>query len=402
MSTLRRTPRLAFYRPALAASTPESVVPFQTGVPSSNGSTLREHLEISDLVGNNGNMIHRMAMVQMLDFDRNSSAQLNIFLLIEKLQDQTAAAKLVSQHYDGFVITLSNALRENSTEFGLADFLRALTIPIWCVGLGIQDEIADGEISSLPFELLEMLQVLNEKALLFGVRGKRTEKWLRSVGLHRAKAIGCPSMFAYPRNILSIRSPYTIDKIITGGYLALNRISVNKGRKLLNGLKGIGSAGYVFQGELNQFTELMDVPHVYDEATQSLDATVISDYIEERCGLVPPFSSYYSFVDVAAWRQVCRSYDAFIGDRMHGSVAAMQVGKPALVLYSDARVKELVDFHGIPSCDLDEFSALGWRDMAAKYLSVESIKDFHAIYSESLANFELALSDSGLSLRNRL
>jgi hypothetical protein len=338
----------------------------------------------------------------MLECDRAGSAQLNLFLLIESLGDQIAAAELVNANYDGLVITLSNALREGSNEFGLADFLRALTVPIWCVGLGIQDEITLGDTSTLPAELLDMLQVLNQKALLFGVRGKSTETWLKSIGLTRAKAIGCPSMFAYPRKILSIQPPENVAKITTGGYLTLSRGLTNKGRKLIKGLAGMREASYIFQGELNQFSELMDTPHVYDEASQSLDYEIISKYIEDKCGMASPFSSYYSFVDVAAWRQVCAVHDAFIGDRIHGGVAAMQAGRPALVLYSDARVRELAEFHAIPSCSLDQFAEIGWEAIVAEKLSSAAINNFHETYSEALSRFDMAFHDSGLSLRNRL
>jgi len=401
VSTGTKPLRLAFFRPALAHTTPIVGIPYQTGIPLSNGSTLREHLYAAALVGNNGNMIHRMAMIQMLEFDRERSSQINLFRLMNSLGGPAKAADVLNTNFDGLVITMSNILRVDATEPGMAELVRALKIPVWCVGIGLQDSLPEGDHSPLKRDIVDLMHALDEKAALFGVRGNQTLKWLKSVGIRRAQALGCPSMFAYPRNILSISAPKNFKRIITAGHLSLTKNPNSKGTKLMAGL-GDTRASYVFQGEHAHFKDLLDTPHLYDEARQELDASVLSEYIEKKCGITPPFNRYYSFGESSAWRQVCAQHDVYVGERIHGGVAAMQAGVPALVLHADVRVQELTKFHGIPSCSLDEFAKNGWRAAVKKHLSVSGIDNFQARYQEVLANFEAAMAHAGLTLKNRI
>ncbi|MBB3149758.1 hypothetical protein FHS21_006212 [Phyllobacterium trifolii] len=399
MAEIAKPKRLLFFRPAQANVCPTPAISYQIGVPVSSGSTLRDHVAAFDLVGNSGNMIHRMAMVQMLRFDRQNSSQVNLFRLMKKLGSIDRVAQIINDKFDGIVITMSNFLRRKASEPGMAELLTKLDCSIYCVGAGLQDELPLGDISVLEPDLADLMRVLNQKAVLFGVRGHKTLEWLHSVGIDRATAIGCPSMFVYPRNIMSLRPPKQIENIISAGHMVLSKKPDSRSHKLMRALNGVRTA-YVFQGEHKNFLEILDTPNVYNEATQTLNADVINEYISNKCAIEPPFSEYYSFNEVSAWRQACLRFDAYAGDRIHGGVAAMQAGVPALILYDDARVAELASYHSLPSCTLDEFSMLGCRAALRKYLNDETLAKMKEDYALIAQRFYRTLHDAGLQLQN--
>ncbi|WP_332813507.1 polysaccharide pyruvyl transferase family protein [Ramlibacter sp.] len=392
--------RLAFYRAAQAVHLPATPLPFQSGVPVSCGSTLRDHLAADALVGNSGNMIHRMAMIQMLRFDRARSSQIHLLRTIAQAGGPRPTAEMLNASFDGLVITMSNVLRVGATEPGIAELLRDLSIPIYCFGVGLQDDLPLGDASSLSTDILELVQVLDQKAVIFGVRGDKTRAWLESIGIRNAIALGCPSMFAYPRNVLSVRSPEQPARVITAGHMSLTSHPRSRIHRLIRGFRGMSPA-YVFQGEVARYKELLDQEGLYDEATQTFSHAVMSEYLEMKLKVTVPFSRYYSFADATAWRQAYTGFDVFAGDRIHGGVAALQVGVPALILYDDARVLELASYHGIPSCSLQEFEEIGCRAALEKHLGPEAVAHFHERYLEVLEKFEAAIRGAGLSLVNR-
>lgn len=393
--------RIAFSRISGTSTPPMQALPYQTGVPLSAGNTLREHLKFSDLVGNNGNMIHRSAMIQMLDFNRNQSSQIDLFRFIKSYGSPEVAAQALNENFDGLMITMSNILRGDATEPGIAELIENLTIKVWCVGIGLQDTLPTGEPDSIDISILNLLKVLDKKAELFGVRGENSLEWVKSIGIKNAAAIGCPSMFAYPKNVLSIKPPKDLNKILTAGHLALSTYKKSRGHKLMRAFRN-KSADYVFQGELKQFAEILDTPDSFNEALQQPSSLLINQQIEQKTGEISPFEKYYSFVDCGSWRQACSQYDVYVGERIHGGVAAIQAGVPALICFADARIEELTGFHGITSCSLDYLDSVGVEDAVREKLTDESIGIFHEIYRHRLNNFERAIKESNLKLNNRI
>ncbi|WP_084168040.1 polysaccharide pyruvyl transferase family protein [Pseudomonas vranovensis] len=393
--------RIAFSRISGTSTPPKQALPYQTGVPLSAGNTLREHLKFSELVGNNGNMIHRSAMIQMLDFNRNESSQIDLFLFIDFYGSPEKAAAALNENFDGLMITMSNILRGDATELGIAELIDNLTIKVWCVGIGLQDSLPVGDPNSIDISILKLLKSLDEKAELFGVRGDKSLEWVKSIGIKNAAAIGCPSMFAYPRNVLSIKPPKKLNNILTAGHLALSTYKNSRGHKLMEAFRN-QKADYIFQGELNQFTEILDTTDSFNEALQQPNTELINQQILQKTGQASPFEKYFSFVDCGSWRQACSRYDVYVGERIHGGVAAIQAGVPALICFADVRIEELTGFHGITSCSLDYLADVGVEEAVREKLTPKSISEFHEIYRHRLSNFEKAVTDSNLKLNNRL
>jgi polysaccharide pyruvyl transferase WcaK-like protein len=65
-----------------------------------------------------------------------------------------------------------------------------------------------------------------------------------------------------------------------------------------------------------------------------------------------------SFGSLQAWMEFLSSQDLVIGKRIHGSMAALQLGIPSILLSHDSRTKELAQTLKIPSIDL-QHAAVG-------------------------------------------
>jgi hypothetical protein len=341
-----------------------------------------------------------MAMIQMVDCDRASSSQINIVALAQKVGCPKKTASIINLNFDGLVLTFSNVLRKGAFERELHIILEYIDIPIYAFGMGIQDPLPLGDSTSIHPFMRKLLLILQEKAKVFGVRGLSTEKWLHSIDISNAIALGCPSILAYPRNVLSIKSKESYDNILSAGRLVPAKGKESRTHKLIEGFIN-SSVSYVFQEELFHYVELLDIPNIYDEATQTLDRESIVNYLINKCGLSPQFKRYYAFTNVSAWRQACSTYDAYIGDRIHGGIAALQVGVPAVILYNDARVKELASYHGIPHCTLDEFKTYNAQEILSRYLSHDNIELFLKRYIVTVDKFNKIITQSGLPLINR-
>lgn len=395
--------RLMFYRPASSHFPTEAPLPFQVNLPVSSSSSMEAYGEAFSLVGNPGNMIHRMAMVQALKFNRRQSSALSLIRLL-KIIGLDETVKIINENYDAAVFTFSNIVNPDADEPQLSDIIRRINIPVVAIGIGIQEEFP-ADLSELKPSVRDLFLALDEKAVLFGVRGDSTKDWLNRAGLKTPVAVGCPSMFVYPRNIYHLTPPKKIDSIISAGHMGAVNLRENGNKRGTQLIQGFAAGethpkeiSYVFQGEMRHYPSLKKNIFSYNEATSTIDFEAASTDIEKFSGRKQPFTKFYSFNDVAAWRQACMRYDVFIGDRIHGAVAAMQAGVPALVLHSDLRVRELTAFHGIPNCSLEEFSEIGYQAAAKKYLTEEAFELFRKRYALVLQNFAQVLSERNLEL----
>lgn len=390
--------KVLFYRQGDASFLNSSGLKFSGGVASTSSSQLDHHKNVNNLTGNKGNMIHREAMPKILKINRDASAYVNLIKLRDACADENEYAKLVNESFDCLVISMANFIQPGEQETRLYDLLRPLEIDVHVVGVGLQIPCP---FSQLAQSTQDLLKYFNDKAKLFSVRGKRTENWCHKNGLDNAIALGCPSMFVYPSNVFSITLPdLTKDlKIISAGHIHQAVLGTKKvnGRafSLMSALKGM-NVDYVFQSELFKFDELLTKPGVFNEALSEVSAKHVNEFIQDKSGIKPPFNRYFQFDSPAAWRSTSSTYDLYIGDRIHGAVAAMQSGTPALIVYDDIRVKELADYFCLPSVDVKELNSKSLNVLLEEQFTEEWLAKFKNRYKLVLRKFIRKLDSIGL------
>ena len=54
------------------------------------------------------------------------------------------------------------------------------------------------------------------------------------------------------------------------------------------------------------------------------------------------------FIDIDIWGNFLQKFDCSIGTRVHGNILAIKYGTPSIIIVSDLRTQELVEYHKIP------------------------------------------------------
>jgi hypothetical protein len=117
---------------------------------------------------------------------------------------------------------------------------------------------------------------------------------------------------------------------------------------------------------------------------------VFGDYhqwIRER------FSQFFS---MPPWFSYLRSgFDASMGTRFHGNMAAMQCGVPSLWIVHDSRTQEFCDYHGLPQVPLGKLAVTGKiSDLFEEHYRTDR---FARRYAEGYTRFHAYLEKHGIA-----
>lgn len=364
-------------------------MPRADGMPRAAGSNLESVLELYEETDNKGNMIHGEAPTRIIQCDRSRSCFFSAKQLI--VDDQWAAERIaddLNRHFDLVVYSTANAIRPNfDPGTSTVQLLDALKCDFIVLGMGLQSALP-ATTQQLHPNLASLLTVCDKKSLLFGVRGLETQQWLHAAGFGNARALGCPSLYVYPRNVLAVPAPDAskVRRAVTGGHI---HGRVPRSTVLTSLFRGF-EAHYVMQEEIPILIRkrlLEDAQDIYNDATGELNRSLLVPVLEHihRCSL--PFASYRWFQDPNAWRSFAAQHDFYLGDRLHGGVVALQCGVPAVMIAEDRRVAEIADFFGIPKLSLQAAKDVPLLDIVDTLLSAPNIGAMKETYSQRLREF---------------
>jgi hypothetical protein len=378
-------------------------VPHAGGTPPTAASTLSYLKKSFSLTGNKGNMIHSEAVLKLFTHNHSRSVVSNISNVHRaKGADFT---DYMRERFDCIVLSIANFIRRHQSHERLVEALKATDLPLYVFSAGMQEPLPP-DLSLLSPATVELLHLYNERAEIFALRGISTQRWLDSVGIRNTVVIGCPSLYVYPRRILSVPPISSLrgKQLLTAGHVSENNISgtrkgFTRGFDIIEIMQN-RNADYVFQDEPFHFSELMDTPLIYDDSLNEFDSDLIREYIRSKFGIDLPFRRYLLFQDVSAWRQAASNYDVYIGDRFHGGVVCLQAGRPALVIASDQRMAELAAYFGIPHTSFKEIKKHGLDKVVARTLSEDQIAIFRTTYLGRLRTFSDVVRKHGMELAN--
>jgi hypothetical protein len=369
------------------------------GMPRGAGTGVGAVTELYERTGNKGNMIHGEAPMRILQVDRSRSCCVSVEALDNDSGWSPARiAEALSARFDMVVYSTANAIRPKVNPGRTAEVLDQLRCPFVVLGMGMQSPLSVTTPGLHP-NLIALLEVCNRKAAIFGVRGKETETWLRSVGFDSARALGCPSLYVYPKNVLAMSppDPTRVRSAVTAGYIYGR---VPRSTALVKIFKDF-EAHYVMQEEVPILKEqglLPEDPDIYNEATGELRKETIANVLEHvhRCSM--PFASYRWFQEPSAWRAFASHFDFYLGDRLHGGVVALQSGVPALLMAEDQRVNEIADFFEIPKVSCREVGSANIRELLSGRLDAKSICRMKDTYAQRFREFEATFKTIDLPL----
>jgi hypothetical protein len=303
----------------------------------------------------------------------------------------------INRSFDIVVFASANLLRPGYSADLEASVFAKLSLPVVVMGIGIQRR-GNLEIE-LPEGTLRFLDVLKSRDSYFLTRGHYTADFLRNCGMKFVRPTGCPSLYFSPEGVRQslsrLAEPELADsqQIAFGGYLGSVADTIVDAHALL---RQDSTASYVLQDEIvvyNVNIASENGARVYDQHACRIIAPTEYKHAEKwqrKCELL-------LFFDTNRWRTWISGRQFCFGRRFHGCVIGLQAGVPSLMIAIDDRMREMLEFTGLPFIDAaiwnrEDKKKAYLKDFLAK-IDVARVQDR---YDACEAGFRGALSEIGL------
>ncbi|MFI9767501.1 polysaccharide pyruvyl transferase family protein [Streptomyces sp. NPDC052415] len=305
-----------------------------------------------DLIGTNtGNLLFSDSAHKMLTTPNTEVTSNGI-----RTNPSAERAAEINEQYDVFVVPLANAFRpqfQGSLD-RLSTLIERLTIPVVVFGVGAQatDDYTTEMLKPMEASVKRFARAVLDRSASIGVRGELTARYLRDHGVpdDGIDIMGCPSMFLYGDRFPEIRAT----EITAGSRLAIN---LSPNAIPVGPVAGIAAHAHAHYPNLTYYAQNL------------VDAELLlwGDTTPES-GFEDPFPLQLSHallrenkvrmpLDPETWIDELRGYDFAYGTRIHGNIAALLAGTPAVVLTHDSRTLELCRYFDIPHRPLSTLPA---------------------------------------------
>lgn len=308
--------------------------------------------------------------------------------------------KLVNKQYDAVVVPAANWLNETADWDWLTERLAELRIPVTVIGLGLQSQGLDLAAAKVSASARRLVEFFGQSAPLISVRGNFTRDWIKSIGIENVVTTGCPSIYM---NIFGRAASPPDGKIVFQGTryaVAEPFLEYNSVNRAIFAFAAKFDAPIVFQSEPEEMALLTSgasvatlgseqqslLKRLYGFATATeLDAFLV------RNGEV--------FYNLRSWSDFLLQHKAVIGSRLHGSILALNSGRPALLVPHDSRTAEVASFTGIQTINGKILRDCQTYEEIASLLDENNVIRYCDIRSANQAIFLRFLKESGLAPR---
>lgn len=333
----------------------------------------QELLEKDRFGVNVGNLVYQYSIFRTLYND-------DVSVEADGLIMDPSRADWINENFDMYVLPFADAFRPDFTKYLrlYTALFKKLKIPICITGIGIRApyEPNFNEPFSFDDDVKKFMDAALEKSTIVGLRGNLTGEYLKKLGYKEDKhfmAIGCPSMYTY------------------GRHLKIKNLDLNLDSKLsLNGTQGMSDSLMSYIHDIsNQYENANFVPQVWPEMVLNyLGGPSVAHHSEKY-----PYSisskfhregKVKFFLNAQSWFDYMKNIDLSFGSRLHGNIVATINGTPSLTIASDARVRELVEYHNLPSYSLEKYN----NELSKmKFSDIVSDIDFHSSEKNHYQNF---------------
>lgn len=345
-----------------------------------------EKVDFNNSIGaNSGNLLYAFGVYRTL-LTEDCVIDMDYYGVERKYTD--ADIDEINQKYDAYICPLADAFRDAFAGKLLkyAHFFDRLTIPVYVIGMGLRANYGQGAVYDYPFdeEAKIFLKAVLKKSALVGLRGGITGDYLKHLGFTEDrdyKVIGCPSMYMFGRE-MPRRDNLILD---ADGRLAdTTRISFNMSTKTPRNIIDFLNAqmerfpDYYCTVQNENELRLLHYGLKY-KTTFDVDS---SFYPLDTSNRLIQQDRLRMFINVRTWNEFMKERDLSIGSKLHGNVAALVSGCPAIFLPLDGRMQELISYH--------KFAAVPYEEVTEKD-TVESLMekvDLDAYVKQQPENFD--------------
>lgn len=305
-------------------------------------SVSAERTYLANLIGNNsGNLVFLEAAHKLLG-TRDAT------ITPDRFAPHKLGADRINERFDVYVVALANAFRSRF-EPALARMTRVierLRIPVVVLGVGAQAPAShDTEhLERMRPAIEAFMRAVLDRSPSVGVRGEFTAEYLRGLGFRDVEVIGCPSMFFHGDRLTVERR---VPTLTPASPLAINVSPY------------VSAMGPIVMRHVERYPDLRYI-------AQDLGTLDLLLHGDRRPTAVPPANptsvthplfqqgKVRLYLDPWPWFAALREVDFSFGTRIHGNIAALVAGTPAVVLAHDSRTLELARYFEIPHRRMDE------------------------------------------------
>ena len=340
---------------------------------------------LDNSIGDNaGNLIYMNSIYRTLMTDDRTE------FLPSRYEYYPSQARMINESCDSVVIPLADAFR-SSFEGGLnslTKLVKAVRVPCTVVGVGLRAPLGVTSFQDFPFngKVKQFLSAVLDKSALVGVRGEITAEYLKTLGFLPEKhftVIGCPSMYSR-----GLELPPARKTALGPG----SRVSINYRKEQADNLYAFAGRVMALCPDYRLVTQRVEemlmlrygVPTVY---TYAMRRDWNKPYPHNRRDPSVRAGKVFGYANALAWQRSMDDIDLSVGCRIHGNIAAVLSGAPAMVLTIDTRTEELCRYHNIPFIPADQINDR--TDPRALYENTDfaHVRDGHAQRLRHFADF---------------
>lgn len=306
-------------------------------------------LQNNSIGGNTGNLLYAYSVFRNI-VNENVRIDIDYYGMERFYTDEDI--ERINQEYDAYICPLADAFRDSfipQLEKFTALF-KKLKIPCYIVGVGLRTPYEPDIKSPHKFDhaAKALLKTVLDKSAVIGVRGEITGEYLKSLGFREEQeytVIGCPSLYAMGRHL-----PARDLTLSSHSKICFNMSNSTPHSVMAFLFREMESYSnhFVVAQNIRELRLLYDgteyEPHPFMSALlpRSCDHPLVQ---EDR---------YHVFYNIPTWLEFLRTMDLSVGARLHGNVAAILAGCPALVIMLDGRMRELAAYHHLPSVSAEK------------------------------------------------
>lgn len=295
------------------------------------------------LGGNSGNLMYTYGVMNVL-----STPDVMLIPTYHKHKWDEAEIEYINQECEAFILPLADAFRKDF-EPELKEYIeliKKLKIPCIVIGVGLRAEFEPDLSSKFEFDdtVYEFVSTVLEHSEMLGLRGGITAQYLQKLGFIPEKdftVIGCPSLYMHGNDVQTKEIKENIERVAVN----TNTLAPKEASRFLVDCFYEYSDVYLVQ------QKRQELKHMYLGAK---GRSVEHVFPEKDFEMLNRENRIKFFVDVPSWLRFMEEMDLFVGNRFHGTVAAILAGVPQIFIPFDARTRELTEYHSITHLNVSD------------------------------------------------
>ena len=295
------------------------------------------------IIGNNtGNLLFANSITRLVATADSRVDFISDLTLVKK----QITAQEINENYDRLILPMANAFREDFARKCLKHWtalIRQLTIPVTVAGIGIQLPYEPHLEQPREFDgaARDFIAAVLDHSASVGVRGQITYDYLKGLGFSQIDVTGCPSLALNgPGLPLREKQPLTPEsKLCFTGSVSnppdFKKFAVRCTERFPN-------TYFVPQFIDDLRLMYLGIPHPDTADSRVLHPTNLDHpvFVEDKARFFINLPSMFAFN---------REMDFNYGTRIHGAIGNILCGVPSLLFPTDARIRELAEYHNIPA-----------------------------------------------------